>query len=314
MVSSSSSESLRDPGGFGRQNIILKRHKPEYAERVKAYAPFYQVLALIIADYVVEGELFDRDAWREYYGVDIGPETEEVKNALDFDYFYGIYHGPNPRDLMMRKNNPTHPVRQVCETSFIPTVRPERYTYLSGSPGWSFDYTLRTAILHAEHPIKGRPAEYVCQNEVLEQHGTGLAGRSCVIILLKDLVAYDLCRDEQIVYLQDLNDLTGYRCELELEALSLITVLFAHNVITGERSMFHYSRTCEYIRNGAWSNHMVVGDLYPNRSTRAELFVGSPWVGFEERIGMAILRNLSIRPSSQQPGPQPHSSTCCTLQ
>ncbi|HSX04803.1 MAG TPA: hypothetical protein VLG76_08770 [Rhabdochlamydiaceae bacterium] len=307
----SSFSSLIDPANpFGDKNVILKRHKPEYAQKiVEDTANGLSVVAVaeIIADYVVEDRfIMDRAGWKEYFGVDIGEATQEVQTALSFSHFYRVYHALNPIDVM--KGIPADKARQVCESCLIPVVIPERFT----SSDFSCYFNLRTLGALAQHPKKGHAAKYWRKTEALKQHEKTRVKRSCVVICLQGVVARNKPWSQQVEYLKKLNTRTNYGCEEEPDALSQNTALFTHQVVTGKRpfsdgkkggmeDQVTFGCTRELVQSGLNKYHMVsgsfeVGSIVSFRgSAPAELFVEHLIRRFDcGDYGVGVLRKLPL--------------------
>ncbi len=296
----------------GKDNYkILKRHKLEYTQLLidaidENRLP--KVLALIIADFVVDGEVFDRQGWLEYYGVDIGPETGEVQEALKFDHFYKTYHAPHPVDIV--ENVAVDKIRQVCESCLTPTVRPQTVKRLESGLRQDFCHIILNDI--AKNPIKGYAAKYFEKDlKPLLQYGMIKAGPSALVIMLKGVVArnrpwsnesQDPKDQGQIQYLRNLNEKTGFGCRPP-DALSQNAVIFAHHVLTKEYPLgnclgiegtWTNARTIEQIKCGQYNFYQMISGFFDRKlqsdhTQPGELTVSQSNLSSED-VGVVVLR------------------------
>lgn len=263
-VSSLSSTTYSSPDDsqalFGEKYMILERHQIDYADEMFRGIFPCKHIGLLIAGYVVEGKLFDREYWRAYFGVDIGEETGEIRKALAFKRFYRFYHGPNPLD--MRNGWTVESARQICESILIPTIVPKTMMVMEKK----FNYHLYLLGCLANHPKKGHAAKYTSNYKgrslALKNYGTKGADRPRIAFLLKDSVPRDrLWTDEgkhskqmpQEDYLKEVNISTEYVCETKPGTLELTTVVVAHHLVTGQRYCGDgtgLEGRCSYIRTG----------------------------------------------------------------
>jgi len=291
----------------------------------------WQSIGLIIAGYVADGKMMGREEWAFYYGVEIGPETEEIKAALEFRPFYKFYHGPNPVDVMENKmkneGEPKRLVRQICETSLIPTIVPKKVIPICETSliptivpkkviptihviGINLinlelerDFNLKVLGELAEHPQNGHAAKYAYESDAVKQHGTNGTDRTHLVFLLKDVVARNKKWVEQVQYLKALKVHTGYECEAEPEALSQNTAVMAHHAVTGERPFGDesglegrrtYGRTVELMNN---AKHVISGGFSAGAigplggSDSAELHVSDCRFDIEY-YGVGVLRKF----------------------
>ncbi len=298
---------------------ILERHKSEYAEKITEHSVvLLNKFASIVAGYVATVPIMDRDGWKKYYGVDIGEESENVKDALSFDRFYKFYHGPSPEDLM----NGVSPdqASQVCQVSLIPVVMPEKFTYLDDSK--SCYLTHQTLRELAEHPTQGHAARYTLVEPLLE-HVKERTKRMSLIVLFNDVVAkYSIfsedagytdeeslpedagCTNEeswsdQVQYLKDLNAKTDYGCETEPNALSRNTALIAHHAVTGQTSISNdpksHARTRERVRvmleNNEAIHHLISQNDFTQTST---LPAADELIVSDDRMGPGMMEALGL--------------------
>jgi len=277
----------------------------------------WQSVGLIIADYVADGKMMGRGEWASYYGVDIGPETNEIKKVLEFSRFYQFYHGPNPVDVFERKT-----ARQICETCLIPTIVPKKVIPTVHVMGINLinlelerDFHLQVLGELAEHPKSGHAAKYVVYGldgyvhvtnawKQLARKGTD---RMRVVFLLKGVVARNKPWGGQVEYLNALNDATGYGCETKPDTLSQNTALMAHHAVTGERPFGDgsgiegretYGRTVELVIDYSRpisSGNFSAGAVDPlGGCAPAELSVCEHDLSANREAGVVVLRKLAI--------------------
>jgi hypothetical protein len=175
--------------------------------------------------------MFGRAQYQDYWGVEITDEFDPQKIDIRvLRTFLKTYDSPNPVDS-----------RQLVRyTSLIPTVVPERVTV----EGRVFDFNLQLLGQIAQHPGgRGNQAQYREATIALQRNGTVKAGRANLVLLLQGVVGRNKPWSKesenpnergQVQELQDLNARTEYECEVEPDALSQDTVLFAHHAVTGE--------------------------------------------------------------------------------
>jgi len=253
---------------------ILKRHEPEYTQLIMDGSGLCEDVAGIVAEYVVDGEVMDRTGWAKTFGVDIGPETKDVQEALKFPDFYETYHAPNPIDVV--EEVPVHQIRQVCQSCIIPTVRPQTVKRLVNNV--SEDFSLAVLGDIAKAPVNGHPAKYMREDSTaLRQHGTAKAGPASLVMMLKDVAARGRPWSEesdnpkkrgQVQYLEnEINKKTKFGCRLP-DALSQNTAVLVHHALTGERLLgsptgkegsWTYGRTIEQVRHGEHFCQMLSG-------------------------------------------------------
>ena len=311
-LSSAGSSAPDESPEFTNKYQILERHQVDYAQRYLDRLFGWQGVGFIIAWYVADGKMMGREEWEFYYGVDIGPETDEIKEALKFSRFYKFYHGPNPVDVMEGQR-----VRQVCETSLIPTIVPKKVKTTIGiisldshndeidtDTNLERDFNLQELGKLAEHRKNGHAAKYAYMSDALDQHGTDGIDQADLVILLKGVVARNQPWGRQVQYLEelnngiekDLNDDIGYECETKPDALSQNTALMAHHTVTKEcpfgtslgiegRASAIYSRTIEMVNN---VRHVASGCFRDVSHLMAELSVFTP-PNDSAQLGVGVL-------------------------
>ncbi len=267
---------------------ILERHKGQYAAAITEASHLLLDLASIVADYAATVPAMDRDGWKKYYGVDIGEEPKHISEAFQFDRFYEIYHGPNPMDQ----------TRTVCESSSIPVVVPRSCRYLNGSKVYHLTHKRLEKL--AKHPVQGRTAEYLCLDTgiplgstALEQHKRDRVDETRLVILLNDIGALGKPWDEQVQYLQNLNSQPGYKYEINPDALSQNTVLFANHTVTGRRMFDNKScvRTREIVRFSDGDSHMLSGLFSSSVGglTNGQVCISVDERGKSENFGISVM-------------------------
>jgi hypothetical protein len=239
--------------------------------------------------------IFGKKEHELYWEVEITDKFEPAKiNKRALRRFLKTYFGPNP----------LYPTELVKDTCLIPIVVPVRVMV----EGISFDYNLNLLGDIASHPRIGNAANYGFDSSDLELHGEDTPQEeACLVIVLKDVTGRNFSWEGAVQILQDLNEETGYGCEIEPEARALVAAIFAHYAVTGERAFGNdtgiegrraYVRTKELVRCLFGVCHMKVGNFIPGLvdllgdSAPATLDV-MPSVWFSEHTGVAV--QLKIR-------------------
>lgn len=190
-------------------------------------------------------EIFDRTHWKEYWGVDITDQYDADKIEIRIlRAFLKTYF----------KHNPLGPGR-VKDACLIPAVVPA-----------ASDLMLLGKV--AKKPKKGHGADYKVFSWALEAHGKKCATEPKLIVLLKEVVCRDQSWEDQVQFLNVLNDKRDYKCVTDPDAISQITVLFAHHAVTGEcpfgdnngmEGKWTYGRTRELVHYVGEESRMMSG-------------------------------------------------------
>lgn len=251
---------------FPLKNVVLKRHTKDFARLYVAEGikQFSLDVCGVVAEYVcgpvynkkgeiLGGVLMDREGFQEWYGVDIGEESDKVKEKLKFEAFYEKFHGPNTIDLFYQRDR----IRQVCESSHIPFVLPQVVGFPDGT-------TKRFCLIvmegMAKHPKKGHPAKFKNQTTALDQLGTKEAEEQDLVFLLDEVVARnkpwskkskDPKEMGQVETVNQISATTGHPCRIP-DTLRQVAAQFIHHTVIGKWLFGEgtYGRTTDRVQIG----------------------------------------------------------------
>jgi hypothetical protein len=244
-----------NPAAPGPQDVALTPENGKIAKLLKLeeITGLPSDVARLVASYVLPNP-FGAEAWKRYYGVDVGLEPELPSE------FYEWWISP---DVIK-------PHKLNCDTHLPPVLRPQ---YVRKA-ALNTPLTLNTLEYLAQHPKEGPQSRYISDSdsEALQQHGDTRAGSACWLVMRKGVFARNQSYVQQKECIQKLNT-NGAGYDKMPSALDLATIVFATYVLTGgdrylgdctgKESWKTFSRCKESIQSGKDSYSLVVGRFAP---------------------------------------------------
>jgi len=286
---------------------FLGCHRPEILSVLGQHTPLILDLVKIVADYVVQGDVFASKDYERVFGV----ETEDVELGPEF---YEFWYAPDALD----------PTKLNCDTHLLPILKPEhapehatdiiapvhRHRFANDV---QTENSIETLERLAVNPCEG----YRASRFILNLDGFRLETKtspSCFLVARKAVFARSFDTDKQMEYMNDLNARTGAGYEVLPSALDLATISIVHHAITGDRylsdgtgmeDVWTESRCKDKIYGGRGFHSVTIGG-HSNRASFRDigivgLFIDVFNVG-STSIGVAGLRIfLGHQPLNTQP-------------
>ena len=229
-----------------------------------------EMVATKIAEYMSTNQNpFGAAEWKQYFGVDVGPETPFEEG---FDEWW---NGPDPVDVYNRVPKP----RLVSETHLRPVFAPRFFTETHLRPVFAprFFTDIQEKTLHARslQTLSHLGLEFFYNSEALEQNRNKKAGPSCWLVMRKGVLedTRNQSWEVQQEYLKKLNAVTGAGYEEKPSIIDLATVILPCKRADGERHLgdntgvegrFTYSRGRETVKYQDKEYPLVLGGSAPS--------------------------------------------------